>query len=224
MTPETADPIRILIVDDEQLIREGLRLMLGSFPGLEIVGTASDGGEAHALCGSLQPDLVLMDIRMPGVNGVEGTKRIRSSYPGTRVLILTTFQDSEYITETMAYGASGYLLKDSTPQAIAEGIRVAVQGKIVLDPEVSRQLLSGGSTPVDRSQAFGELHALSDKELELIREVAAGRSNREIAERLHLSEGTIKNNISALLATLELQNRTQLVILAYEEGLIRPGD
>ena len=224
MTPETADPIRILIVDDEQLIREGLRLMLGSFPGLEIVGTASDGGEAHALCGSLQPDLVLMDIRMPGVNGVEGTKRIRSSYPGTRVLILTTFQDSEYITETMAYGASGYLLKDSTPQAIAEGIRVAVQGKIVLDPEVSNQLLSAGPSPVDRSQAFRELHALSDKELELIREVASGRSNRAIAERLHLSEGTIKNNISALLAALELQNRTQLVILAYEEGLIRPGE
>ena len=222
-------PVRILITDDEQLIRSGLKLMLDSFDRIEVVGTAVDGAEAHQRCSELRPDVVLMDIRMPGTDGIEGTKRILSDYPQTKVLILTTFQDTEYITEAMNYGASGYLLKDSTPESIAEAIQVAMASKIVLDPSISAQLLNAARHSAqavvfaENVRRVREQYGLSEREIEIIHLVALGLNNRDIAGSLHLSEGTVKNNVSALLAALELPNRTRLVIFAYEEGLVQPG-
>ena len=223
-------PVRILITDDEQLIRSGLKLMLDSFDRIEVVGTAVDGAEAYQRCGELRPDVVLMDIRMPGTDGIEGTKRILSDYPQTKVLILTTFQDTEYITEAMNYGASGYLLKDSSPESIVEAIHVAMASKIVLDPSISAHLLNAAEQHAeipaseDNSRRVREKFGLSEREIEIIRHVALGLSNRDIASSLHLSEGTVKNNVSALLATLGFPNRTRLVIFAYEVGLVHPGN
>ena len=162
--------------------------------------------------------MVLMDIRMPESNGIEGTKLIKEAFPEVKVLIVTTFQDTEYIVEAVQNGASGYLLKDSSPEAILDGIKVAMSGKVVMDTVISEALLT--NTTVEKPASFdAEKWGLTPREVELIQQVAQGLSNKEIAQTLFLSEGTVKNNISTILSKLELRDRTQLVIFAYENKL-----
>ena len=212
------NPIKLIIADDEMLIRTGLKIMLEASGNVEVLALAESGRAAFEACKEYQPDVVLMDIRMPESNGIEGTKLIKEAFPEVKVLIVTTFQDTEYIVEAVQNGASGYLLKDSSPEAILDGIKVAMSGKVVMDTVISEALLT--NTTVEKPAAFdAEKWGLTPREVELIQQVAQGLSNKEIAQTLFLSEGTVKNNISTILSKLELRDRTQLVIFAYENKL-----
>ena len=211
-------PIRLIIADDEMLIRTGLKIMLEASGNVEVLALAENGRVAFEACTIHRPDVVLMDIRMPESNGIEGTKLIKEAFPEVKVLIVTTFQDTEYIVEAVQNGASGYLLKDSSPDAILDGIKVALSGKVVMDTVISEALLT--NTSVEKEESFdAEKWGLTTREVELIAQVAKGLSNKEIAQTLFLSEGTVKNNISTILSKLELRDRTQLVIFAYENKL-----
>ena len=211
-------PIRLIIADDEMLIRTGLKIMLEASGNVEVLALAENGRAAFEACTIHRPDVVLMDIRMPESNGIEGTKLIKEAFPEVKVLIVTTFQDPEYIVEAVQNGASGYLLKDSSPDAILDGIKVALSGKVVMDTVISEALLT--NTSVEKEESFdAEKWGLTTREVELIAQVAKGLSNKEIAQTLFLSEGTVKNNISTILSKLELRDRTQLVIFAYENKL-----
>ena len=212
------NPIKLIIADDEMLIRTGLKIMLEASGNVEVLALAESGRAALEACKEHQPDVVLMDIRMPESNGIEGTKLIKEAFPEVKVLIVTTFQDTEYIVEAVQNGASGYLLKDSSPEAILDGIKVAMSGKVVMDTVISEALLT--NTTVEKPSTFdAEKWGLTPREVELIQQVAQGLSNKEIAQTLFLSEGTVKNNISTILSKLELRDRTQLVIFAYENKL-----
>lgn len=212
------NPIKLIIADDEMLIRTGLKIMLEASGNVEVLALAESGRAAFESCKEYQPDVVLMDIRMPESNGIEGTKLIKEAFPEVKVLIVTTFQDTEYIVEAVQNGASGYLLKDSSPEAILDGIKVAMSGKVVMDTVISEALLT--NTTVEKPATFdAEKWGLTPREVELIQQVAQGLSNKEIAQTLFLSEGTVKNNISTILSKLELRDRTQLVIFAYENKL-----
>ena len=212
------NPIKLIIADDEMLIRTGLKIMLEASGNVEVLALAESGRAAVEACKEHQPDVVLMDIRMPESNGIEGTKLIKETFPEVKVLIVTTFQDTEYIVEAVQNGASGYLLKDSSPEAILDGIKVALSGKVVMDTVISEALLT--NTTVEKPATFdAEKWGLTPREVELIQQVAQGLSNKEIAQTLFLSEGTVKNNISTILSKLELRDRTQLVIFAYENKL-----
>lgn len=211
-------PIRLIIADDEMLIRTGLKIMLEASGNVEVLALAENGKAAFEACTIHRPDVVLMDIRMPESNGIEGTKLIKEAFPEVKVLIVTTFQDTEYIVEAVQNGASGYLLKDSSPDAILDGIKVALSGKVVMDTVISEALLT--NTSVEKEESFdAEKWGLTTREVELIAQVAKGLSNKEIAQTLFLSEGTVKNNISTIFSKLELRDRTQLVIFAYENKL-----
>ena len=211
-------PIRLIIADDEMLIRTGLKIMLEASGNVEVLALAENGKAAFEACTIHRPDVVLMDIRMPESNGIEGTKLIKEAFPEVKVLIVTTFQDTEYIVEAVQNGASGYLLKDSSPDAILDGIKVALSGKVVMDTVISEALLT--NTSIEKEERFdAEKWGLTTREVELIAQVAKGLSNKEIAQTLFLSEGTVKNNISTILSKLELRDRTQLVIFAYENKL-----
>ena len=211
-------PIRLIIADDEMLIRTGLKIMLEASGNVEVLALAENGRAAFEACTIHRPDVVLMDIRMPESNGIEGTKLIKEAFPEVKVLIVTTFQDTEYIVEAVQNGASGYLLKDSSPDAVLDGIKVALSGKVVMDTVISEALLT--NTSVEKEESFdAEKWGLTTREVELIAQVAKGLSNKEIAQTLFLSEGTVKNNISTILSKLELRDRTQLVIFAYENKL-----
>ena len=211
-------PIRLIIADDEMLIRTGLKIMLEASGNVEVLALAENGRAAFEACTIHRPDVVLMDIRMPESNGIEGTKLIKEAFPEVKVLIVTTFQDTEYIVEAVQNGASGYLLKDSSPDAILDGIKVALSGKVVMDTVISEALLT--NTSVEKEESFdAEKWGLTTREVELIAQVEKGLSNKEIAQTLFLSEGTVKNNISTILSKLELRDRTQLVIFAYENKL-----
>lgn len=211
--------IKVLLVDDEQLIRSGLKILLSSFEDITIVGEGSDGLQALEICKSEAVNVVLMDIRMPNMNGIEATLKIKELNPDIQILILTTFQDSEYISQAMQLGASGYLLKDSSYEEIYEAIKIANNKNVVLDGKVSKSLLefSNKSHPFDFQ---ADNYDLTDKEVSIIRLIASGLSNQEIAEDLFLSVGTIKNNISQILSKLELRDRTQLAIFAFERGMM----
>ena len=212
------NPIKLIIADDEMLIRTGLKIMLEASGNVEVLALAESGRAAFEACKEDKPDVVLMDIRMPESNGIEGTKLIREAFPEVKVLIVTTFRDTEYIVEAVQNGASGYLLKDSSPEAILDGIKVALSGKVVMDTVISEALLT--NTTVEKPASFdAEKWGLTPREVELIQQVAQGLSNKEIAQTLFLSEGTVKNNISTILSKLELRDRTQLVIFAYENKL-----
>ena len=211
-------PIRLIIADDEMLIRTGLKITLEASGNVEVLALAENGKAAFEACTIHRPDVVLMDIRMPESNGIEGTKLIKEAFPEVKVLIVTTFQDTEYIVEAVQNGASGYLLKDSSPDAILDGIKVALSGKVVMDTVISEALLT--NTSVEKEESFdAKKWGLTTREVELIAQVAKGLSNKEIAQTLFLSEGTVKNNISTILSKLELRDRTQLVIFAYENKL-----
>lgn len=209
--------IRMLLVDDEQLIRSGLKILLELEGDIKVVAEAADGREAFEEAKIHQPDIILMDIRMPGMDGIEGIRLIRQWNDRMPVLILTTFKDTEYIVEAMKLGASGYLLKDSSPKAIAEGIRAALSGNVVMDSEVSARLMEKSAWV--KSDFRAEDWDLSAKEVEIMKHVAGGFNNKEIADRMFLSEGTVKNNISYILQKLHLRDRTQLAIFVLENKI-----
>ena len=215
-----SEKIKVMLVDDEQLIRSGLKIMLETYPDIEVIHQAGNGREAFECCKKEVPDVVLMDIRMPVTTGIEGTKLIKEAYPEVKIVMVTTFQDTEYIVEAMQYGASGYLLKDSSYEAIYDGIKVALSGKVVMDATVSEKLVMQPKAPASSTEktdisSFG----LTEREIELIRLVSQGLNNKEISEALFLSEGTVKNNISTILSKLALRDRTQLVIFAYDHHI-----
>lgn len=212
-------PIKILLVDDEMLIRSGLAILLESFAELAIVGQAENGQEAVDFCEMNPVDVVLMDIRMPEMNGIEATQRIKENYPAIKILILTTFQDAEYIAQAMKLGASGYLLKDSSDEEIFEAIKIVNNNNVVLDGQLAQSFYAL-SDPKMPSAFDAEGFELNEKEVEIIRLVASGFSNQEISEQMYLSLGTIKNNISAILSKLELRDRTQLAIFAFEQNIL----
>jgi DNA-binding NarL/FixJ family response regulator len=201
--------LRVLIVDDDALIRDSLKMILEMEEDFQVVGLAANGEEALELCRKELPDLVLMDIRMPVMDGVVGTRRIKALYPQVRVVILTTFRDEEYIKEALKNGAEGYILKSQPADSIVESLRAVGKGNIVLERDVasslSAMLRDGGKTQCAR-------YALTEREMEVLSLVGQGLSNREIAEKLFLSEGTVRNYVTALLEKLGLRDRTQLAI------------
>ena len=214
-----SEKIKVMLVDDEQLIRSGLKIMLETYPDIEVIHQAGNGREAFECCKKEVPDVVLMDIRMPVSTGIEGTKLIKEAYPEVKIVMVTTFQDTEYIVEAMQYGASGYLLKDSSYEAIYDGIKVALSGKVVMDATVSEKLVMQPKTPTMIEKTDISSFGLTEREIELIRLVSQGLNNKEISEALFLSEGTVKNNISTILSKLALRDRTQLVIFAYDHHI-----
>ena len=215
-----SEKIKVMLVDDEQLIRSGLKIMLETYPDIEVIHQAGNGREAFECCQMEVPDVVLMDIRLPVSTGIEGTKLIKEAYPEVKIVMVTTFQDTEYIVEAMQYGASGYLLKDSSYEAIYDGIKVALSGKVVMDATVSEKLVMQpkAQTTTNQQTDISSL-GLTEREIELIRLVSQGLNNKEISEALFLSEGTVKNNISTILSKLALRDRTQLVIFAYDHHI-----
>jgi DNA-binding NarL/FixJ family response regulator len=218
-------PIRVLLVDDQVLVRTGFGLILANEPDLEIVGEAENGAEAVAWVARTAPDVVVMDLRMPVMDGVEATRRIVADAPGTRVLILTTFDADEFVVEALRAGASGFLLKDVPRADFVQAIRIVAAGEALLAPSVTRRLLDRFATrlPSPSDDAGAQLTGLTDREREILRLVARGYANREIADQLTLAEPTVKSHVSHLLMKLDARDRAQLVMLAYESGIVRPG-
>jgi DNA-binding NarL/FixJ family response regulator len=213
--------IRVLLADDQRLVRGGFRMILRAEPDLEVVGEAADGAEAVALAGELDPDVVLMDVRMPNVDGIEATRRIidgREDAP--RVLVLTTFDLDDYVYEALRAGASGFLLKDAPEEQLVSGIRIVADGGSLFAPAVTRRLIErfAGAAPRHAPHAVAEL---TPRELEVLRLVARGLSNAEIAGELFLSEHTAKTHVAHILSKLGLRDRVQAVVLAYESGIVR---
>ncbi len=215
-------PIRVLLVDDQRLMREGLRILLELEPDLEVVGEAGDGQAALDAYAALRPDVVLMDVRMPGMDGVEATRRLRERWPEARVIILTTFDDDEYVFEGLRAGALGYLLKDVSGQELAEAVRTVAAGGALIEPSVARKVLAEFArlAPPARPIEAGLPTPLSEREREVLRLLALGLTNREIAARLYLAEGTVKNYVTSILQKLGVRDRTQAALRAREIGLL----
>ncbi|ADJ48237.1 two-component system response regulator [Amycolatopsis mediterranei S699] len=221
--------ISILLVDDEPLLRLGFRLVLESQPDFTVVGEAADGAAAISRTAELDPDVVVMDVRMPGMDGIEATREIVRSHPRSRVLILTTFDIDEYAFPGLKAGASGFLLKNVPPEDLISAIRAVAGGDAVVAPSVTRRLLDAmadripDTTPTGNTPTTGHgLERLTERELEVLTKLARGLSNAEIAEELVLSEGTVKTHVGRILNKLELRDRVQAVVLAYDIGLVRP--
>jgi len=214
---------RVLVVDDQELVRAGFRMVLEK-GGLQVVGDAADGAEAVRLARQVDPDVVLMDIRMPVMDGIEATRQIIALRPETRVLVLTTFDLDEYVYEAVRAGASGFLLKDISPSDLVHAVGVASRGDALLAPALTRRLLDRYVARPLPGTKPAELAAATDREVQVIRLVAHGLSNAEIAARLFLSEATVKTYVSRLLTKLDLRDRVQLAVLAYRCGVVEPGD
>ena len=216
------DRLRVVIADDQPLMRAGLRTLLELEPDIDVVGEAADGGEAIALAGRLRPDVVLMDVRMPGLQGVEATRTLRSRHPDVRVLILTTFDDERYVFDGLAAGASGYLLKDVSGEELAAAVRTVASGGAVIGPAVAGKVLGrvARSTSSAPGSDAGLLEPLNARELEILAAIGEGCSNAEIARRLGLAEGTVKNYVSRILQKTGCADRTQAALRARELGLI----
>ncbi|HPF16209.1 MAG TPA: response regulator transcription factor [Thermotogota bacterium] len=211
--------IKVLIVDDEQMICEGLSLLLSNYEDTNVIGTCRDGLDAVRFCRSQKPDVVLMDIRMPKCDGVDGTRLIKEVDRDIKIVILTTFMDDEYIHNAIKNGASGYLLKDSSSDSIHEAIKNAFIGNVVMTPKIA-QIMAEASTNTPALDKVIEHYQLTEKDLQFIQLVCNGFTNREIAEELYLSEGTVKNNIGKILTKLDLRDRTQMVIFAFKNRLV----
>jgi DNA-binding NarL/FixJ family response regulator len=224
-------PIRVLLVDDQALLRMGFRLVLEAEDDLVVVGEAGDGRQAVQQALALRPDVVLMDVRMPGTNGIEATEQLVASLPDCRVVILTTFDLDEYAFAALRAGASGFLLKDARPAELVAAIHAVATGDAVVSPRVTRRMLemfagdlpASGEDPAAPRGADARLQSLTARELEILRAVAEGLSNAEIAGRFVVSEATVKTHVGRILAKLHLRDRVQAVVLAYESGLVTPG-
>ena len=215
--------ITVLIADDQRLMREGLATLLALAPDIRIVGQAGDGAEAIELARQLRPAVVLMDIQMPGVDGVSATRAIRSTLPNTQVIILTTFDDDEYLVSGLRAGACGYLLKDMPSEQLADAIRACVRGESPIGPEMTRKLVNfvaQAAAPIALHPANPLIDALSEREIEVLRLIARGLSNKEIAEALIIAEGTAKNHVSNILGKLDARDRAQAVARGQELGLL----
>jgi DNA-binding NarL/FixJ family response regulator len=217
--------IRVLIADDQSMVRHGFRMIVGGEADMEVVAEASDGEQAVAAARRFSPDVVLMDIRMPRVDGIAATRTVLEADAPPRVLILTTFDLDEYVYEALRAGASGFLLKNASPEDLVDAIRVVARGDALLDPAVTRQVIESfvQARPSDTTPAAG-LDDLTPREHEVLVLLARGLTNAEIAEQLVVGAGTVKSHVANVLMKLGLRDRTQAVILAYESGLVRPGE
>jgi DNA-binding NarL/FixJ family response regulator len=217
--------IRVLLADDQALVRAGFRALLDAQDGIEVVGEAADGGEAVALTQRLTPDVVLMDIRMPGLDGLAATRRIAADerLARIRIVILTTFELDEYVFEAIRAGAAGFLVKDTKPAELIDAVRVVAAGDALLSPSVTRRLIAEFAARAKSPPQQSALDELTDREREVMALAAAGLSNDEIADRLVVSTATAKTHVSRAMVKLGARDRSQLVVLAYETGLVRPG-
>jgi DNA-binding NarL/FixJ family response regulator len=218
--------IRVLLVDDQSLLRMGFRMILDAEPDIEVAGEAADGATGVSMTSALHPDVVLMDVRMPGLDGIAATAAITAAAPASKVLILTTFDLDEYVFAGLKAGASGFLLKDAPPAELLTAIRTVAGGEAVLAPTATRRLIDQFvpllPDPGPQPGRDGLLSRLTDRERAVFARLAAGLSNREIADQMHLSQGTVKIHVGRILAKLDLRDRVQAVVLAYESGLIKP--
>jgi DNA-binding NarL/FixJ family response regulator len=226
MTTTAHPPIRIIVADDHQVVRAGFAELLDTQPDFTVVATAADGAEAVRSCHQLNPDIVLMDVRMPGMDGIQATRQLTATDNSPRVLILTTFDLDEYVYDALCAGASGFLLKDVTAERLFDAVRVIAAGQALLAPAITRRLITefAHQRPKPGTRATTALDALTPRETEVLRLIAEGLSNLEIAARLVVTEQTVKTHVSRLLTKLGLRDRTQAVITAYETGLISPRE
>ena len=226
MTAGDADVagVRIVVADDHQVVRAGFAGMLETQPDFTVVGTAADGAAAVAMCRELSPEIVLMDVRMPGTDGIEATRLLARDGAGPRVIILTTFDLDEYVYDALQAGASGFLLKDVTAERLFDAVRVVAAGEALLAPTVTRRLIGEFARLRPAPETGAALETLTPRETEVLRLVAAGLSNPEIAARLLVTEETVKTHVSRLLGKLNLRDRTQAVVTAYESGLVVPKE
>ena len=220
--------IRVVVADDQVLVRSGFTMLLAGEPGIEVVGEAGNGAEAVALAASERPDIMLMDVRMPVMDGLEATRRITGddSLAATRVVILTTFDLDEYVHEALRAGASGFLLKDTLPVDLINAVRIVAAGDALISPKITRRLIAEFASrpaPGEERATAAVLDQLTDREREVLETVAKGSSNAEIASELFVSHATVKTHISRLLMKLDARDRAQLVMIAYESGLVAPG-
>ena len=216
-------PITVLLADDQTLVRDGFRLILDVEPDVEVIGEASDGANAVELTVAMKPDVVLMDVRMPGVDGIEATRRIVRAGSPSRILVLTTYDEDAYLYDAMRAGASGFLLKDVRRDQLVHAIKTVAAGEALLHPALTKRLLDhycAGPPPGERPD---EVSTLTERELDVLRLVARGRSNVEIANELFLSEATVKTHLGHVMAKLQLRDRVQAVVFAYDCGLVSPG-
>ncbi|HXR12269.1 MAG TPA: response regulator transcription factor [Gaiellaceae bacterium] len=214
--------IRVLVVDDQPLVRSGFRMVLEERADLELVGEAADGLEALGLARELDPDVILMDVRMPNLDGVEATRRLVDSGTRARILVLTTFDLDEYVYAAIKAGASGFLLKDVEPAELVDAVRVVAAGNSLFGPEATERLVARFAQQ-PTADAARSLDALTDREREILRLLATGLSNAELAEQLFVSEATVKTHVSSVLRKLGVRDRVQAVIAAYDAGLVQPG-
>jgi DNA-binding NarL/FixJ family response regulator len=215
--------IRILLVDDQQLVRAGFRSILEKQPDFLVVAEGGDGAAAIRLSNELRPDLVLMDVRMPGLDGLAATRELMRSPDPPVIVVLTTFDADEYVYEALRAGASGFLLKDTSPEDLVDAVRTAITGAAMLSPAITRRLIESYVARPDPTAGSAALAAMSERELDVLRLIAAGRTNGEIAAELYLAESTVKSHVARLLQKLDLRDRVQAVVLAYETGIVRPG-
>ena len=217
--------IRVVLADDQALVRGGFRSLLDARDDIDVVGEAADGHEAVALARQHRPDVVLMDIRMPGLDGLDATRQIASDpdLAAVRVVILTTFGLDEYLFDALRYGASGFLVKDTRPADLVEAVRVVAAGDSLISPSMTRRLIEEFATNAKPSRPAKELDVLTDREREVLALVAGGLTNDEIGQRLYLSPATARTHVSRIMTKLAARDRTQLAVLAYETGLVRPG-
>jgi DNA-binding NarL/FixJ family response regulator len=210
--------MKILLCDDQAVIRDGLEMLLMLEKDFQVVGTAQDGAEAVELAAQKMPDLVLMDLKMPGTNGIEATRQIRAKFPEMKVLVLTTYDDDEWVFDAIRAGASGYLLKDTPRQKIVEAIRGTMQGKSFVDPAIAGKLMNQVASNQKQPTSL-LVEKLTERELDVLRLIAKGFNNSDIAGQLHLSEGTVRNHVSAILEKLGVSDRTQAAVIAIQHGL-----
>jgi DNA-binding NarL/FixJ family response regulator len=216
-------PLRIIIADDQALVRAGFRMILNAETDLEVVGEACNGEEAIAAWRRLRPDVILMDVRMPVLDGLEATRRILAQGNGSRIVMLTTFDLDEYVYAALQAGASGFLLKDVSPERLIAAIRLIASGDALLAPSITRRLVERFSKPRPTPAEMGTLSDLTPRELEVLRLMARGMSNAEIADALVVSEATVKTHVAHVLPKLGLRDRVQAVVFAYESGIVQPG-